>query len=122
MADDITGIPWAAIGNSLLTTVKGQIEGAASGFLAANKPVETFITECSMQLAKGMFFYTIATGDEKAQRLQEIDYLKDALKEESLAVMLGIEHSAKSTIMTILDTIFEVAVPVGKMALKLALP
>ena len=116
-------IPWSAIGSSLLTTVKGQIEGKASGFLADHKELETALISWTMSLGKAMFFYTLATDPgTKMAREAEIDALKDALKEESLAIMVTIEHEAKSTLMTILDTFFEVAIPVGKMALKLALP
>lgn len=123
MADDIaaaTGIPWASIGSSLFTAAKSQIEQRAQGFLAEHKEANAFLVECTEKLGKAMFFYAItAEIDKKADLQAQMDALHQAIKEESLSILVDVESAAKSTFLTVLETMFEVGVKVVPLLLKL---
>lgn len=123
MADDVaaasTGIPWSAIGSSLFTAAKAQIEQRASGFLDAHKEANAFLLDCTEKLAKAMFFYAIAVEvDKKADLQAQMDALHSAMKEEALSIMVDVEVNAKSTFLTVIETIFDVGVKIVPMLLK----
>jgi hypothetical protein len=115
---DTAGIPWGDIGSSLLSEVKTQIEARAKGFFETHKDQEAFLVQCTERLAKAMFFYTIAADDAtKADRKAQMDALKDAIREESLAITVDLESEAKSTFLTVLETAISVAVKVAPLLL-----
>ncbi len=119
MADETLGIPWSAIGSSLFTAAKTQIEVRASGFLNDHKEANAFLLDCTEKLAKAMFFYAIATDDAAKADLQaQMDALKDAVKEESMSILVDVEAASKSTFMTVLETVFEFGVKVVPLLLK----
>lgn len=115
---DGTGIQWADIGASLLAETKAQIEARAKGFFETHKEQEAQLAKWTEQLAKAMFYYAIAADDAvKADRKAQMDALRQAIKEESVAISVDLENEAKSTFLTILDTAFSVAVKVAPLLL-----
>lgn len=112
------GIPWAEIGSSLLSETKAQIEARAKGFFDAHKDQEAFLAQCTDRLAKAMFFYATATDDAtRADRKAQMDDLKGAILEESLAISVDLESEAKSTFLVVLETALGVAVKVAPLIL-----
>lgn len=117
---DAAGIPWAEIGSSLLQETKTQIEARAKGFFDTHKEQEQFLVQCTERLAKAMFFYAIAPDDAtKVDRQAQMDALRVAIKEESLAITVDLEGEAKSTFISVLETAVGVAVKVAPLLLTM---
>lgn len=111
-------IPWGDIGTSLLTEVKTQIEAREQGFFDTHKEQELLLARWTEQLAKAMFFYAIATDDaSKEDRKAQMDALKAAILEESVAIAVDLESEAKSTFLTVLETSFSVGVKLAPLLL-----
>lgn len=117
MADPIDA---GSIASTLFTTVKGQIEGAASGFLSSHQDVETFLLQAATRLGKAMFLHWIEKDPAKLALLaEEIVDEKDAILEESEAILKEIEDSSGSLVLQILKTSFGVAAAMAPLAIKL---
>lgn len=116
MADGIDG---AAIAASLLAEVKGQIEGAASGFLSEHKDVENFLMTSTARLGKAMLLHWIEKDPDKLALLEEeIVDEKDAILEESDAVLKEIEAAEAPLALTIIKTFFSTVAAVAPLAAK----
>ena len=119
---DPTLNPWSPVAASLLTATKATLETSAKGFLASHTEAEQFIVQCTERLAKAMFLYAIESDpDKKADLGAQIDALKDAVKEESMSVIVDFEKAAPSVFMAILETIFNVGKTFAPLLLKAAL-
>jgi len=113
---DIDG---AAIAASLLTTVKGQIEGAAAGFLSTHKDVESFLLTATARLGKAMLLHWVEKDADRLALLEEeIEDERAAILEESDAVLKEIQDSAAPLVLTILKTFFSTAAAVAPLAAK----
>lgn len=109
-----------SIASTLFTTVKGQIEGAATGFLSSHADVEAFLLKSATRLGKAMFLHWIEKDPDKLALLEEeIVDEKDAILEESEAVLKEIEDASGPLVLQILKTSFNVAAAVAPLAIKL---
>ena len=116
---DITGIPWAAIGSSLLNVATTEIEVAGTGFLAAHPDVQSFLVDATERLAKAMFLHAFEKDQVKKADLEaQMGYLKDALKAEAESVIIDVEGLAKSTFTSVVNTILKVGTDVLPLLLK----
>lgn len=119
-ATGAAGVPWAAIRDSLFAAAKVQIEARAKGFLDDHHEARALLTRWTEDLGRAVFFYAIATdNDRKADLQAQMDALRSAIKEESLSILVDAEPVGKTTFMAIVETVLEVGVKVLPLLLAL---
>lgn len=114
------GIDGAAIAASLFTEAKTAIEGAAAGFLSSHKDVESFLLTATGRLGKAMINHWLEKDPEKLALLEEaIEDERDAILEESEAILKEIQDAAAPLALTVIKTLFSTAAAVAPLAVKL---
>jgi hypothetical protein len=116
MADDAA----STITGALFNSTKALIEGAASGFLKDHPEVESFLLTSFGRLGKAQLLRWIETDPAKLADLQgQIDDEKEAITEETDAVLKDIEDDAAPLVVQILKTAFSIFVASGSLAVKM---
>ncbi len=115
MPDPLADIDWKGLAGTILGTVRIKVVG----YLKDHQEAEQFLIKCSEQIAK-LTLRNIITSDPatKADIADEINAYKQAMVLEADAVIIDAEGAAKSTIMSILETTFDVLVKVAPILLK----
>jgi len=108
-------IDWKGLAGAVLGTIKAKV----AGYLKDHQEAEQFLTKCSEEIAK-LTLRNLITSDPtlKADIADEINAYKSAMLLEADAVIIDAEGAAKSTIMSILETTFDVLVKVAPILLK----
>lgn len=99
---------WKEIAASIVSTVKGQ----AKDLWDQNAEARTFVTERAERLAKLTVEYVQATGDEKAEKKEQMALVAQTIETELLAVALIGQAAAKATFMAVVNTVFSAVVKV----------
>lgn len=108
-----------AIASSILTDAKAILEAKATGFLADHPDALALLEQAATQMAGSMLDLIVETDPAKKADLRDsINDDKEALKELGYAIIVDVEHTAKSLFWTILEDMGRLALGLAPVVLK----